>query len=127
MTQQLLARRDQSNQDLISLEAEMLGYSHADIGARLLEMWKLPATIWEPVLTHHNPQSSGEFMLAASAIHLADVWVNRVGIEGTSEKILSHFDPAAMALISVEPEALDSIGSSALQQTGAIVSQFSLH
>ena len=127
LTGELLQRRAQSGEAMVTLELEMLGYSHADIGAALLQKWKVPATICEPVRYHHDPQAAGESILSASAVHIADVWVNQVGNGGNSADYWSQFVPAALAMITVEPETLDSIGSGAVQQTGAIVSQFSLH
>ena len=42
------------------LEAEMLGVTHAEVGAYLLGLWGLPYPIIEAVAYHHNPSAALE-------------------------------------------------------------------
>ncbi len=47
---------DVSNeQALHAAEQTLLGYTHADVGARLLESWQLPIEISEAIASHHEP------------------------------------------------------------------------
>ena len=57
---ELLQRRETEGRSLFVMEKEMLNYTHADIGARLLELWNLPQSIWEPVGMHHDPGEGGD-------------------------------------------------------------------
>ncbi len=123
----LLERRDSSGMPLFQLECEMLSYSHADIGGCLLEFWKLPQSIWEPVAMHHNPAASGEFMLTACAIHIADAWVN-ANHYGSSGSIFElDIDPEALELVGVDMEAVENAARVASEQTQAVVRQFMGH
>ncbi|HVK85701.1 MAG TPA: HDOD domain-containing protein [Kofleriaceae bacterium] len=57
----------------ISTECELLGSTHADLGARLLELWGLPAEITDVVRHHHTPDRAAPAnLLAAAAVHVAD-------------------------------------------------------
>lgn len=41
---------------LLNAEREVLGFDHAQLGARLLERWRLPAAIVRAVERHHSPE-----------------------------------------------------------------------
>ena len=56
-------------------EEEVLGITHADIGASLFEMWHLSGGLVECTRFHHNPALANENMKHASIIHLADILV----------------------------------------------------
>jgi len=123
----LLQQRAASGQPMYLLERNILDYSHAEIGGRLLEFWKLPQSIWEPVVTHHDPRMGGEFSLAASAIHIADAWVNtnRIGSSGSGFELA--LDPEALERLGIEIEAVEQIGPEAANQTQAVARQFMGH
>lgn len=54
-------------------EREMLGATHADVGAYLLGLWGLPESIVEAVAWHHRPRQSGAPASSPlTAVHAAD-------------------------------------------------------
>ena len=117
LMRELLERHETEGQSLFLMEREMLNYSHADVGARLLELWNLPRSIWEPVGKHHDPGQSHEYQLAACAIHLADAWVNthQVGRSGDGSELM--IDEVALYRIDIESEQISEIGQAAKLQT----------
>ena len=54
------------------LEKEMLGYTHADIGAELLSQWGLPDILTSTIRQHHEPCADENIVLDACIIHLAN-------------------------------------------------------
>jgi HD-like signal output (HDOD) protein len=66
------------------VEAELLGVTHAEIGAYLLGIWGLPPAIVEAVAYHHRPSAApGGPSGLLSALHVADALVNNV-VAGSS-------------------------------------------
>ena len=124
LTNELLAERDATACSIFQLERNLLGYSHTEIGARLLESWKLPQSIWEPVATHHNPTNSGEFSAAACAIHIADAWVNTNRAGSTGSCFLLEMDQGALQSMGIDIAELHQIGLEAAGQTQEVVRQF---
>jgi HD-like signal output (HDOD) protein len=124
---ELLERQEAEGQSLFDMEREILNYSHADIGARLLELWNLPQSICEPVGKHHQPGQSDEYQLAACAIHVADAWVNthRIGRSGDGMELL--IDEVALYRIEIDSERISEIGEVARQRTGDVVRLFMSH
>lgn len=61
-------------------EVEVLGVTHAEIGAYLLTLWGLPTSVGDAVAHHHEFPSSGEepfgVMTARSAVAIADRWAH---------------------------------------------------
>ncbi len=46
--------------ELVAVETQSLGFSHADVGARLLERWGLPESVVSAVGGHHDAGVGGE-------------------------------------------------------------------
>lgn len=75
--QQVLARANSMNLLLEEVEKNILGVSHADVSAYLLELWGLPLPVVEAVLYHYSPcerRMAGEvYFSPLIAVHIADV------------------------------------------------------
>ncbi len=123
----LINQRAASGQMMFHQEQQRLGYSHADIGGRLLEFWKLPQSIWEPVASHHKPGESGEYAMAACAVHIADAWVNSNHIGSSGVGFELDIDSEALALIGVNNDKIALAWLLASEQSDAIVRQFMSH
>ncbi|NIP73361.1 MAG: HDOD domain-containing protein [Gammaproteobacteria bacterium] len=53
-------------------ERQALGFDHAAVGAELLSLWGLPASLQAAVRWHHAPGEADEASLEAALVHLAD-------------------------------------------------------
>lgn len=61
-------------------ELEMLGTTHAEVGAYLLWLWNLPDPIVEAVALHHvPPDAAGDIPCPAKAVYTANLFVNSNG------------------------------------------------
>ncbi len=68
----------ESEQSLGMAETEVLGCTHADVGAYLLGLWGLPDSIIEGVAFHHAPSDSfQEGFSPVAATHVASVYHRR--------------------------------------------------
>lgn len=123
----LLQRRGTTESSMFSQERQMLGYTHAEIGSRLLESWRLPQSIWEPVANHHYPTGSGDHMLTACAIHAADAWVNTNRAGSTGSCFLLEMDPEALPSLGIANQDIHQTGLDSAEQTQDIVRQFLNH
>ncbi|MFQ5491870.1 MAG: HDOD domain-containing protein, partial [Phycisphaerae bacterium] len=64
------------NLSLCQAEREVLGATHADVGAYLLGLWGLPDPIVEATAFHHDPaRSRNESFSALTAVHAANALV----------------------------------------------------
>jgi len=70
-------------------ERRVLGTDHAEVGARLLDSWNLPATIVNVSRWHHEPEQASERSSALDIVHTADVLALMYGI-GTGRDGLNY-------------------------------------
>jgi putative nucleotidyltransferase with HDIG domain len=64
-------------------EYEVLGASHAEIGAYLLDLWGIPEPVVRAIAFHHNPSKSMEPNFSAlTAVHAANALINRKKHDG---------------------------------------------
>jgi HD-like signal output (HDOD) protein len=71
----ILATVEAEKTNLWSAEQQVLGCSHAQIGAHLLGIWGLPGAIVEAVAWHHSPSHNPVTQFSPlTAVHLADCY-----------------------------------------------------
>lgn len=58
---------------LRDVEAEVLGFSHADAGGELIRTWDLPDFLVTAVTHHHDPSQCEDFLSLTSLVHISDV------------------------------------------------------
>jgi HD-like signal output (HDOD) protein len=121
LTQDLLLAAAGNEEVLYRAELEALGFTHAELGALLLEHWRIPESLREAVHWHHEPACAQNARLEAAVLHVSNVLANRSGIGGYCEKTqTSMVDIDSDALSLLAPAALDEesiIGDAGLQFT----------
>ncbi|MCL6503659.1 MAG: HDOD domain-containing protein [Pirellulales bacterium] len=104
-------------------ERQVLGTDHAAVGAYLLALWGLPASVVEAAAYHHDPAAAGDPALGTLAlVHLANVLVKQrmgpdwmrgheeadrewLGRAGVSEQQMSQWAELADKLVLQESPA----------------------
>lgn len=94
-----------------SLEKEIVGASHSEIGALALKNWRLPARVVIPVLYHHAPWKDSNYPLVSTIIHFAD----------TLSRILGYYPNEVEGSYGVEA-FLNSPGAAMVTKAGYILS-----
>jgi HD-like signal output (HDOD) protein len=70
---ELHTRSRTHGQPLSVVEREALGVTHSEVGAYLLDLWGLPATLVEAVALHHEPGKTHEPAFSSlTAVHVAN-------------------------------------------------------
>jgi putative nucleotidyltransferase with HDIG domain len=100
-----LARR--KNLLMSEAELEVLGVTHADVGRWLLERWKLPGRLVEPVALHHAPHLAREAPLTTAIVHLANILCAAVGIGDSGDQRMAPLSVAAWNLLGISMEQVE--------------------
>jgi HD-like signal output (HDOD) protein len=96
---QLSENRFGSNAQL-ALEYELLGTSHAEVGAYLLGVWGLPDHFVETVAFHHHPsQLENARNMVLTAVHVAE---SLIGSGCDSQEAMARLDIAYLAGIDLQ-------------------------
>jgi putative nucleotidyltransferase with HDIG domain len=75
----IVTRCLERDESLDSVERDLLGTDHAEVGGWLVKSWYLPEKLVVPVSCHHNVESTASHQVKTSVVHLADVLVKASG------------------------------------------------
>jgi putative nucleotidyltransferase with HDIG domain len=78
--QDIIHRLKDSGVTFTQAEMEVLGYSHAEIGARVLEKWEFPEDIVSAVRYHHEPSRTVKNKKLVYHVYLSDIICLMMGI-----------------------------------------------
>jgi HD-like signal output (HDOD) protein len=71
----ILSDPDFKSSNLVALETERFGCSHAQVGAYLLSIWGLPAPLVYAVAMHHQPSGDAQSQFSPlKAVYFADAF-----------------------------------------------------
>jgi putative nucleotidyltransferase with HDIG domain len=98
----------------------VLGTDHAEVGAKVLTKWALPAEIVHAVRWHHNPESAESADTMLDVVHVANVLCLMIGI-GVGTDGLQH-QPSSVVTrrLGIEPVHLEKVASQTLQWVNEI-------
>lgn len=107
---------DEANADrrpLHQIEADLIGYNSAQVGAELMRRWRFPASLWEPVEHQHGPAQASGHKLEASVLHIAVALTNSVEPELKADYAANDealkVDPEAWQISELTEEEVKSI------------------
>jgi len=88
----------------LDAELDVLGATHAEVGAWLVEKWNLPAPLVQAVRFHHAPgDAPSEHAAHAALLHIADVLTHRLGFgNGLDGHLMPEVQPAALHILASE-------------------------
>ncbi|MBI5062915.1 MAG: HDOD domain-containing protein [Desulfatitalea sp.] len=103
-----LADATHEGRSLLKSEQAVLGCTHALLGKKLLNKWKLPLALENNVFYHHQPSSSPSPETAA-IIQMADMIVHGMGVGTSGEQVVPGFDTKAWERLNLPSSALRSL------------------
>jgi HD-like signal output (HDOD) protein len=108
-SQEILETASKKPQILYEAERDALGFTHAVVGGLLLQTWKLPTSLEEIVMYHHNPSLATRFPVETAIVHLADIIVHSMRLGTSGETFIPPLDPAAWEKLGLHPSVLASV------------------
>jgi putative nucleotidyltransferase with HDIG domain len=89
---EIIIKSQEQGMPIYSVEEDILGITHAEVGAYLMELWGLPTQIIEAIAFHHSPSVYGDnFFSPLAAVHIANA-VDHIDNEKTPEEYPPAFD-----------------------------------
>ncbi len=125
LSQQVLIAAADSDGQLFHSEKEIIGFTHADVGAALISAWKLSDTLKDVVAYHHTPLKAKNHRMEASIVHIANCIVNALepDIE-INEHILEDypgFEPKSLEITGLDLKILPEVMEQAWEQAGEVL------
>lgn len=118
----------EGNISFLDAERCVLGFSHAEVGGRLAEMWNLPEPTVRCIRFHHEPDTPDEPDPNVDVVHLADATCLIIGIGGGEVDGLAY--PANSTVLrrtGLNEKKLESIGADLVLQLKKVQELFALH
>ncbi len=91
---------DERKEPFHHVEAEVLGFGHAELGGQIAASWNFPPELEEAVRYHHDPAQATRKPMVAHAVHLADAVCMMLGV-GLGADGMAY---------TARPETLDALG-----------------
>lgn len=93
---------------MLQSESAIFGYNHAQIGSLVASRWGLPDGVCHSILNHHNPSQSGQFLVVAHLISVADTIANAKGF-GLREVVEEQFiESESTIMLNLSPEQVEA-------------------
>lgn len=90
-------------------EQNLLGTTHGEISGALLRHWKLPDSLWEPVLHHHHPERAVHHPEATAILHVADIMAHTLEYGSSGEKFVPPLSDHAWRLLGLDINHIDRV------------------
>lgn len=101
--------------DIASIENQILGYDHAQIGMALCNSWELPNSLAIAIGHHHNPELVESFKLETAILHVANVMAHALEM-GDEEKFQERTNEVAWSLLNLSDDAIKRTLQEAVMQ-----------
>ncbi len=101
-------------------EKKVLGTDHAEIGARILELWSLPAELVHAVRWHHNPEMAADVLTSTDIVHVANMLCLMLGIGVGREGLQYQPSPIVTRRLGLKPLHLEKLASQTIQTMGEL-------
>lgn len=92
----------------LAAEEEVLGFNHAEVGAKIAERWNLPPEIVEVIELSHTPEKAKINPKLAMICHLAGNLIMMMGVDLGSDGLAYEFHSEAMDVLGLgEQEVME--------------------
>jgi len=88
------------------VEAELLGFDHAELGAQIASSWSFPPELEEAIRFHHSPSGATLKPALAHCVHLADAACMMLGVGLGTDGLMYGMDPSSLAVLDITPDRL---------------------
>lgn len=102
---------------VVDVERLRLGTTHAEVGAWILDTWKLPPLLVDVARHHHHPSEiEGPSQPMIDVIHVANVVAHLFGLGTDVGGLARPLDPKALARLGVDTGAIEQIIAEAIPE-----------
>jgi putative nucleotidyltransferase with HDIG domain len=120
---ELLLHAKRNNSLLHTAEMKLWGVDHTQIGAMLMQKWKLPVILEQTARYHHQPMLS-QYPLEVGIVHIADILVNALIIGTSGERAVPPVIPEVWTALRLSTEIFTRIVEQVDFQVAEVIHNF---
>lgn len=117
---EIIHRVSHEHLSFVEAEQQVLHFTHPEVGARLAETWKLPASIADCIRYHHEPDAAPPPAPLVDAVHLADVVCTALGLGGGDDGLSYRASPAVLARHDLTDVTLEAVGADVIMELKSV-------
>ena len=106
---EVVAQVNANNISFIEAENNILGFNHAEVGARVAEKWNLPSETVEAIQLHHSPEDAQVNPRLTAIVHLADAVCVSMGIGMGIDGLLYPISGEALQLLGMDEVEIENV------------------
>ena len=126
LAEQVLRKAGESEYFRYRAEQEIMGVTHAQVGAELLRRWQLSPCLQGVVEFHHDPANAPEFGWETSIVHIATAVSNRVEpswkMDSERQDSPLQIQAKAWEITGLSPDVIDSTVEAIATESFAVMS-----
>jgi putative nucleotidyltransferase with HDIG domain len=107
--QEILEKVENERLTFTQAEEAVLGFNHAQVGAKICEKWNLPPELVEAIALHHEPERATITPKLVAITHIADFVSVSIGMGVGIDGFLYAVSPEAVALLGVSEAQIDRL------------------
>jgi putative nucleotidyltransferase with HDIG domain len=96
----------EANGDMLDWEIATYGFSHAEVGGRMLERWHFSDRLAASVRYHHDPEAGGDAARFAATVSLADTLAHRLDNSPAGQPVTGSHAHTALRILGLAEEQL---------------------
>lgn len=101
-------------------EHRLIGFDHGEVGATLVQAWRLPASLTHVTRYHHQPSATQRDQMAVDVVHIADILVSSVPFGHSGDMHVPPLDPEAWQRLACAETEIVSIVNRVHEQLEAL-------
>ncbi|KUK32584.1 MAG: Metal dependent phosphohydrolase [Thermoanaerobacterales bacterium 50_218] len=90
-------------------EKDVLGFTHAEVGAKVAEKWNFPVPLVEAIAFHHEPTRARENARLTALVHIADAICMMMGIGLGGDGLCYPVFPEALSLLGLQQGIIEEL------------------
>jgi HD-like signal output (HDOD) protein len=105
--EQVLTRAAEQRRSFREAERALVAADHCEIASWLVERWRFPACLAEPIVFHHTPAQARIAKDETAIVHVANVVVRALGYGSGGDALVPAIDAKAWKRLELTPALLD--------------------
>jgi putative nucleotidyltransferase with HDIG domain len=114
----------QDTNDMVKSEIEQFGFSHAEVGAAVIEKWNLRDEICSTIRHHHSPTQSKTGVVIGHIVEIADIIANLNGYGIRVETNSNLAESESVTKLNLTIETLDNAWANSTNAISEVISAF---
>ena len=104
---EILEKVENEGKTFLEAEKEILGFDHAELGAKIAEKWNLPEPLQEAIRYHHEPEKTSKIL--PYIVHLGNAISMMLGVGLGVDGLYYRISDRTLSILGLEESDIEEI------------------